>query len=55
MTKITKIILWLVGISLLAYFIFLPIEIKRKKPEKVSPKEETPVLAPITSTPSIEY
>ena len=39
MLRITKIILWLVGLGLLNYFIFLPIEIKREKPRKISPQE----------------
>lgn len=54
MTKITKIILWLVGLSLLVYFIFLPIEIRREKPEKISPQEKIPLI-PETTTSSIEY
>jgi hypothetical protein len=37
MNKITKFLIWLVVLGLIAYFIFLPIDITRKKPEKVSP------------------
>jgi hypothetical protein len=37
MDKITKVLIWLVVLGLIAYFIFLPIDITRKKPEKISP------------------
>jgi uncharacterized membrane protein len=37
MDKIKRILIWLVVLGLIAYFIFLPIDITRKKPEKVSP------------------
>lgn len=40
-TKETKIIIWLIGVIILAYFIFLPIEIKREKPKNISPLETT--------------
>ena len=41
MIKVTRIILWIVVLSFLAYFIFLPIEVKREKPTKISPIEIT--------------
>lgn len=41
MTKATKIILWLVGLSFLLYFIFLSLEVSREKPKEISPIETT--------------
>ncbi len=39
MDKLTKILIWMVALILLAYFLFVPFEITRKKPEKISPQE----------------
>lgn len=46
MAKATKIIIWLIGVIILAYFIFLPIEIKREEPKNISPTETTTEPSP---------
>lgn len=46
MSKITKIILLIAGLSLLGYFLFLPIEIRREKPQRITPQEEIPLTIP---------
>lgn len=51
MSKVTKIIVWLIGLSFLFYFIFLSLEINREKPKEISPIETTtPFVLPEEST-----
>ncbi len=45
MDKIAKILLWLIGLILLAYFLFVPFEITRKKTEKITPQETLPSIS----------
>ena len=45
--KITKILIWIVGLSLIFYFLFISLEVRRKPPTKISPVETTtPLITP---------
>lgn len=56
MQKITRIILWIIGLSFLIYFLFLPIDISREKPSNISPQENLmPVLDEFSTSTENEF
>lgn len=45
--KFSKFVVWAVGLSILAYFLFLPVDFTRKKPQEISPiQQEIPTPKP---------
>ncbi len=52
--RITKIIVWIVALSMIAYFVLTPLTFLRPTPQQVvpQPEEVTPTTSPSTAAPN---